>query len=142
MFTHMLRDIHSDLERVAELLDHPSNDPGIFTQDVQTELLTRMKELLETFRDERLRRKNQKQQQGGGGGKPRLVPEAVELVMLRKMQEDVNRKLEGVTRVIAGKKELTEVQKAILERLSHQQGGIRTVFRNFLKSVGIEVEED
>jgi len=123
-------------------LDRPRHDPGLFTQEIQREILAQLGELRDTFHDERLRRSNnrkQQQKQQGGQGQQPLVPPAMELVMLRKQQEDVNRRIESFFKRNPDlAKPLSEMEQMIVERLSHQQGSVKDLWKTLMDALGIE----
>ena len=64
--------------------------------------------------------------------------------MLRKMQEDVNRKVESFFkgRPDLEARPLSEFEKALLERLSHQQGHIRDIWRRFMDAIGVPPDQE
>ena len=62
-----------------------------------------------------------------------------ELRALRRMQERVTNQLDRLQKegLPDDPDELSPLQKARLERLAHQQGTIRTMWRDFAKTVGL-----
>ena len=110
-----------------------------------------MQEMRQALQEERERRANegQGQQQGGGQGeqpqgnqKQRIVAPIAELRALRAMQDRVTKNLERLEKqnLPDDASKLTPYQKATLERLAHQQGTIRTMWRDFAKTIGMGEE--
>ncbi|HVE40502.1 MAG TPA: hypothetical protein VNM14_11470, partial [Planctomycetota bacterium] len=70
---------------------------------------------------------------GGGGGKPPLVPDLVQLNMMKKLQEDLLRKTQGVQRGYKSDREdLTPGEKTLLQRLSDEQGKLGNLMKTFV----------
>src|SRR5262249_50555566 len=95
----------------------------------------KMKELVEAFD---LKRKQNRQQGGGGGGgggggKPPLVPDLVQLNTMKKIQESLLRKTQGVTRTYKSDREdLSPGEKTQLQRLSDEQGKLSQLMKTFV----------
>jgi len=122
-------------------------EPGEFCQGIQRDVVVRIEELRAVFESERERRNQQQQQPPQDGqpppqGRPKIVAPIAELLALRRMQEHMTRQLERLERegLPDDPDALTPLQMARLERLAHQQGTIRTMWRDFAKTVGFGEE--
>ena len=107
---------------------------GVRTQEVQKDIVRKLKDLIEAF-DVKLRA-SQKQQQGGGGGggKPPLVPDIVQLNLMKKMQENVLRKTRRFRRQFnEERRDLSPSEKLILKRLSEEEGELSGILKRFIE---------
>ncbi|MBI3097058.1 MAG: hypothetical protein HYY93_02255 [Planctomycetes bacterium] len=126
VFAWTLGSAADDMDFVATLLGEQRRTDES-TQEVQADIERKLRELQEAFRNERMRRsKKGGQQGGGGGGQQPLVPAIAELRLLRQMEINVKRKTEEFAKgsIEPDAKELDEIQRTILRRLSHEQGTI------------------
>ncbi len=70
---------------------------------------------------------------GGGGGKSSLVPDLVQLNMMKKLQETILRKTQGVQRGYnTGREDLSPLEKSQLQRLSDEQGKLSQLMKTFV----------
>jgi hypothetical protein len=131
VYTWVLETCRDDMGNIAEELR--KQEVGEYTQEVEGDVLGRLKELVSALQKERGRRKKQQQQGGGGGGKGPLIPDIAELKLLRTMQVQLKQKTERFGKDSTGQavKELDPIQKAILARLRAEQGHIAQLTRNF-----------
>ncbi len=132
VFMYVLESAGGDMGEAA--LNLREKETGPRTQDLQADALRKMKELVDAFE---LKRKQSKQQGGGGsgqgGGKPPLVPDLVQLNMMKKLQEDLLRKTQGVQRGYKSDREdLTPAEKTLLQRLSDEQGKLGNLMKTFV----------
>jgi hypothetical protein len=122
-------------------------EPDELCQAVQRDVIARVSELKQAFREERERRRKQPPPQAGEGqqpqGRPKIVQGVAELQALKLMQDSVTREIEslGKEQLPQDPAELTPLQRSRLERLTHQQGTIRTMWRDFARTMGFSEEE-
>jgi hypothetical protein len=104
------------------------------------EVIHQITELIQAFEDE-IQRRQQTGGEGGGqpppGGKAPLVPPIVEIKLLRRMQMDLNGKVETFWRLNPAVREGTidERQRRTLERLYNRQGKIADDLEKLVRSV-------
>jgi hypothetical protein len=143
VYRFALESITEDMTLSAENLD--DSDTGVATQDMQADILRKLKMLLDAF--DMKRREQQKQQQGGGGGgggggKPPLVPDLVQLNLIKKMQENLLQKTEQFERRYNRERDdLSLVEKQLLQRLSDKQDQLGDVLKRFISKFEKEKEE-
>jgi hypothetical protein len=100
-------------------------------------VLHQLTDLIGAFEDE-FKQKTERQKGGqGGGGKQPLVPPMVEIKLMRRLQGDVNAKVDTFWKqnpeVREGK--LDERQRRTLERLYNQQSRIRADLEKLIQSI-------
>jgi len=142
VFAPILRGCKDDMLEASRRLRR--KEPGEICQGIQRDVIARLAELQEVFREERER---QNQQQGQPqepqpqGDQPIVAPVA-ELRALKRMQEALTRKLEllRTESLPDDPAALTPHQRSRLERLAHQQGTIRTMFRDLARRIGVGEE--
>jgi hypothetical protein len=128
----------------AEDLDNADLDDR--TLEVQADIVRKLRELIDAF-DVKLREGKQKSGQSGqggqgGGGKPPLVPDTVQLNLMKKMQEDILRKTQKFSRGFNSEgADLTPSEKQILMRLSEEQGELGGIMKRFLEQFEQEKQE-
>jgi hypothetical protein len=78
----------------------------------------------------------------GQQGKPPIVARIAELRALKRRQESVSRALDVLKRegLPDDPAQLTPLQRSRIERLAHEQGAIRTMWRDLAKSLGVPEE--
>jgi GTP1/Obg family GTP-binding protein len=112
-------------------------DTGVFVQEIQADVLRRLKELEQVFGAEIKRRNKQPAQGGGGNQKPPLIPPAAEILMLRTMQEDINGQLKRFIDMNPRIDELDPMQREFIERLGHRQGVVKDIWLKFMEAMGV-----
>ncbi len=135
VFIYVLESAGGDMTDAAGNLRE--SETGSRTQDLQNDALRKLKELVDAFD---LKRKQNRQQPpggggggGGGGGKPPLVPDLVQLNMMRKIQEALLRKTQGLQNGYkADREDLSAGEKTQLQRLSDEQGKLSTLMKTFV----------
>jgi hypothetical protein len=134
-FGSFLESTAIDAAEVARLLEEEQHD--VYVRGVMDEAVREMSDLIGAFEDEIERRREEGQGGGGGGGRPPLVPPTVEIKLLRRMQMDLNARLEAFWRdnpdVRQGR--VDERQRRTLERLYNQQGHIADDLDKLKKAV-------
>jgi hypothetical protein len=146
VFGPILHGVKDDMSAASEKMR--KLEPDEHCQGIERDILARIAELKQAFKDERERRRKQKPQAGQPGepqnnGKPKIIDSVAELQALKLMQESVTRAIAEFEKEQLPKdaKELTRTQRLRLERLAHQQGAIRTMWRDFARSMGFPEEE-
>jgi len=120
----VVHDMRNDLDTLARRLT--SLLAGEYTQEIQTDVIQTLKELIVVIQEERERR------QGGGGGggqdsmegdnEDSLLPNSAELKMLRSLQTRVNRRTQRFAR-------LREKEDDERTRLAEKQNGVADLTR-------------
>lgn len=127
-------------------------EPDDVCQGIQRDVIARLHELSDVFREQReaMRNRNEEQQgdqgqqgeqqQPNGQGKPPIVAKVAEIRALKRRQESVTKELdrlrtEGMPDDSA---QLTPYQRSRLERLAHEQGTIRQMWRDLAHGLGID----
>jgi hypothetical protein len=120
----VVRDMRKDLDALARRLTNLL--AGEYTQEIQTDVIQTLKELIVVIQEERERR------QGGGGGggqdgmegdnEDSLLPNSAELKMLRSLQTRVNRRTQRFAR-------LREQEDDERDRLAEKQNGVADLTR-------------
>ncbi len=133
VYRYVVDSVIDDMTESAAALKEA--ETGARTQQVQADAVRKMRELLEAFD---IRRRMAKQQQGGGGGggqgRRPLVPDIVQLNMMKKLQEDLRRRTELVERSARPDREdLTETEKTVLKRLADEQGKLGDLMKRFIE---------
>jgi hypothetical protein len=136
VFAFALGQIGDDMGELADRLDAARVDPPM--KDLQETVLRRLRDLLAALRDAK---KNLKDRAGNpppndGGEKPpgppedtRRVPDAAELELIRKIQEDLYRR----TQKAAAVADLSDAQTALLRRLSDEQGKLAELLKGLIE---------
>ena len=138
-FAGGLGGISVDMAEIARLLEEGQYDP--YVRGVEDEVLHQLTDLIGAFEDEF---KSKKPDQGGQGqqgqqgqGRQPRVPPMVEIKLMRRMQNDVNAKVDTFWKqnpdVREGK--LDERQRRTLERLYNQQSRIRADLEKLIQSI-------
>jgi len=135
VFAWVARSVSEDMRSVRDLLRDNPPDVSPFTQGLCREIVSRIFELLEAFKLELKKRQKPPGKPKGGGGRPRLVPPLAELQMLRTLQTQIRGNTESLVKTVKENKDLTNIQKIILERLAHRQGNVTDVMRRFIQSL-------
>lgn len=119
----VVQDMRQDLDTLAQRLTKLL--AGEYTQEIQTDVIQTLKELIVVIQEERERR----QGKGGGGqdgmegdNDERLLPNSAELKMLRSLQTRVNRRTQRFAR-------LREKEESERERLAEKQNGVADLTR-------------
>jgi hypothetical protein len=143
VFAWMLDDTAGDMKEVRDLLEKKRT--GMYVQDIENDVKRKLEDLIAALQKERAKgpKKPPKTPPGrpprGGAprGKPPLVPPLAELKMLRKLQEDVNRKTKWVDDMVArtADKKLTGELKPILERAAQKQGDVAGLTKKLAEQV-------
>jgi hypothetical protein len=135
VFIYVLESTVGDMTDAAVNLKEA--ETGARTQELQNDALRKMKELVDAFD---LKRKQNRQQPppgggggGGGGGKPPLVPDLVQLNMMKKIQETLLRKTQGLQNGYKpDRDDLSAGEKTQLQRLSDEQGKLSQLMKTFV----------
>src|SRR5262245_58037668 len=139
-FGSALEAVAVDTGEVARILEEDT--PDAYVLGLMDEVSRAIADLIGAFEDEIQRRQKPSQGQGQQGqqpnGKPPLVPAIVELKLMRRMQNDLNQKVENFWRQNPGVRQgdLTDRQRRALERLYNQQGHIADDFQKLLDAIG------
>jgi hypothetical protein len=129
----------TDMAEIARMLEDARLDAVLL--GLQAEVVHGLSNLIAGFEDEieRRRQPNSGQGQGGQGGqgKPPLVPPVVEIKFLRRLQNDLNAKIESFWRDNPSVRDgrIDERQKKAIERLFHQQQRLADNLERLSKSV-------
>jgi hypothetical protein len=134
VFGFILVSVADDMKEIARRLVRL--ETGVFVQEMQADVLKKLKELEAVFAAEIKRRQQGKRPQGGQQKRP-LVPPAAELLMLRMMQQDVNYQLRRFLDGNPGLRELDPLQREYIERLAHRQGLIKDIWNRFMDAMGL-----
>jgi hypothetical protein len=139
-FARALLNLRADMTEIARLLQ--SSQLGPFVLGLEDEVLHALGDLIGGFTDEIQRRQQEDQGQGdppegGQQGKPPLVPPIVEIKLLRRLQQDVNLKLQNFWAQNPGAREgrMDDAQRRLLERLYHEQGGLAEDLEKLIETV-------
>lgn len=137
VFPDVLVEVRGDLVHVQKQL--AKYEAGPITQAVQHDIEQAIKDMIDAFKKEQVRRRKKKgggQGQGkGGGGKQPLVPPIAELKLLRTLQRQINSRTRLVNKdqtkqtVPAG--QLAEQHKT----LSKRQGKVKTMTKTLDKKM-------
>ncbi|MEZ5963496.1 MAG: hypothetical protein R3F56_06590 [Planctomycetota bacterium] len=138
VYSQVLGAIGDDLTDVARRLGGAQPNPGEYTQAVQDDVRDRLVDLIEALKREQQRRQEerqnqqQQQQQQGRNQQARkpLVPFRAELEMLKRLEQDVLRRLESLQQLVkaAGADGVSETEFALIERLGHRHTAITRTF--------------
>jgi hypothetical protein len=128
----------ADMAEVGRLLADERLGPLVL--GLQDEVVHGLSNLIAGFEDEIQRRREPQRDgggQAGGQGRPPLVPPSVEIKFLRRLQNDLNTKIETFWRQNPAVREgrLDERQRRTIERLYHQQGRLAENLERLMKSV-------
>jgi len=135
VFFWILKTVMDEMILVKDLLDDESRT-DIYTQQIQEDIIRKLKELLDALKKEKSRNKSGGQPPPGGGQqKPKLLPDIAELKMLRTMQENLMRKTEDFKKenIKENLQEFDAVQQKILQRLSAEQMHLADLISSFTK---------
>lgn len=136
-----------DLQEIARRLGGRTPDPGSFTTLMQQDVERRTTELLAALEREQKRRQQQKkdqQDQPQDRGKNKFSPQQQELVsaiaeleMLKQLGADTRRATEELKTLIevGADAAISEAEIALVQRLSHRQEEIGTLFRRLKERV-------
>jgi hypothetical protein len=125
--TVVIPDVVDDMRKDLDVLAQRLNKllAGSYTQEIQTDIIQTLKELIQVIQEERERK------QGKGGGNPdsmegdqddSLLPNSAELKMLRSLQSRVNRRTQRYER-------LREKEDSERGRLADKQNGVADLTR-------------
>jgi hypothetical protein len=135
VYSQVLTTIGDDLADVARRLGGTNPDPGEYTQTVQHDAQDRLTDLIEALKREQQRRQQEQQQQQQQKGRNQqtrkpLVPFRAELQMLKRLEEDVLRRLERLQQMVgsAGADGVSETEVMLIERLGHRHATITKTF--------------
>ena len=135
-FVTQLEGISVDMAEVARLLEEEQHDA--YVRGLEDEILHAISDLIGGFEDEIARRQEPpKEGQPGQQGKPLLVPPTVEIKLMRRVQVDLNAKIESIWRSNPGltKGQLDDRTRRTLERLYNQQARLADDLEKLMKSV-------
>jgi chromosome segregation ATPase len=138
-FGTALEAVAVDVSEVARLLEEEQHDA--YVRGLMAEVEHALGDLIGAFEDEIERRQKEGDQpppEGQGQpGKPPLVPPMVEIKLLRRMQNDLNQKVETFWRTNPGVRDgsLGERERRTLERLYNQQGHIADDLQKLIDAV-------
>jgi hypothetical protein len=143
VFSWVARSVGEDMEAVRDLLRDNPPDVSPFTQGLGREIVSRLQELLKAFQLELKKRQEPpgKQKKQQPRGRPRLVPPLAELQMLRTLQKQIKNNTNSLLKAVEAGKELSPVQKMLLERLVHRQGNVTDVMRRFIEALTRQSDE-
>jgi hypothetical protein len=142
VFRYVLDSVIDDMTESASNLREP--EPGERTQEVQADAVRKMKELVEAFNIKRRQGKGGQPPGGGqpGGGKKPLVPDIVQLNMMKKLQEELLRKTKDVQKNYrANREDLSEGEKMLLRRLADEQGKLSDLMKKFIEKFDKQKQE-
>ena len=130
-----------DMAEIARLLEELHSLDVV--EGLADEVNHRLSDLILAFEEEIARRREepgdekQKPDESGESGKPVLVPPIVEIKLLRRLQLDVNGKLDSFWRRNPSLRDgrVDDVQRRTLERLYNEQGHIADDLEKLIKSV-------
>jgi hypothetical protein len=122
IFSGILRGVSGDMHAARDFLR--GGQTGPICQELQEEIVRRLRSLSEAFEEERGRQEAERQggsgSGGGGGGKAPLVPPVAQLKLLRSLQAEVNEK----TRSFDAERpaaELSEEDRFRIDRIARMQ---------------------
>jgi hypothetical protein len=154
VFAEVLAQARQDLERVARDLDEAGGyRTGDHVQSLQQDVLTSCEWLLEALRAEQQRR-NEDEQQGeqqqdeseeGEEGENRLVPDAAELKLLRRMELEIRDGIEELRIAypeLASGEELDPLVLEEIQRLAIRHERSSDLFEAFRERVGFGARPD
>ncbi|MFN3484906.1 MAG: hypothetical protein ACK44W_05420, partial [Planctomycetota bacterium] len=137
VFVYVLDSVAGDMNDAAAALKEA--ETGTRTQDLQADAARKIRDLLEAFDLKRREARNRPPGGGGGGGgggdgRHPLVPDLVQLNMMRRIQEELLRKTRDVRRQVRPDREdLTSLERQTLMRLSDEQGKLGDLMRKFIE---------
>ena len=107
-------------------------NPGARTQEIQEDIIRKLTDLYDAFNIKR------RQGKGGGGqgqqGKPPLVPDIVQLNLMKKIQEQILKKTQKYqARHPKQGEDLPEQDRRTLKRLSDEQGELSRILGKFIE---------
>jgi len=135
VFAFALGLIGDDMGDLADRLDAARVDPPM--KELQERVLRRLRDLLDALREARKNLKNRPSSDTppDGGEKPpgppddpRRVPDAAELELIRKIQEDIYRRTKA-----ADITDLGDAQTTVLRRLSDEQGKLAELLKGLIE---------
>jgi hypothetical protein len=138
-FGTALEGVSIDMAELSRLLGEDQHD--LHVQQLASEVIVETTQLIQAFEDEITRRKKPAPPpppgESGQPPKPVLVPPSVEIKLLRRLQMDLNAKVETLwrTQEALKKGQIEEAQRRTLERLYHQQQKLADDLEALLKSV-------
>ncbi len=133
VFRYVVESVIDDMNESSAALKEA--ETGAQPQGFQADAIRKLKDLVEAFDIQR--RKSKSMQGGGGGGaggggKKPLVQEIVQINMIKRLQEELLRKTREFQKGgVKGADDFSPVEKAILKRLSDEQGKLGDLVRKF-----------
>lgn len=150
VFAEVLDQVRRDLERIARDLGETGDwQSGERVQGLQEDVAGNLKWLAEALDDEKERRRQENQEQQGGDqggqnqrddGTERLVPDAAELKMLRRLELEALTSLENLRRLHPEIDGGETVDRLVLEdvaRLAYRHQRTAELFQKFRKRLGL-----
>ncbi len=142
VFAFVVEDILGDMEQIHESIGGRRPETGRFVQVLARDVIDKIDKLLQAMKNELSERKQPKQQKPMPGmqGRKVLVPPVAEAMMLKRMQLDINEKVQDLerSRQAAGG-ELNEPMERFLKRLALKQGALATLTKKVAKDFFGEV---
>jgi hypothetical protein len=131
VFHYVIGAIIGDMGDVTVYLNDA--ETGLKTQDLEAETVRKMKDLLEAFDIKKKQAKGGGQGQGQGSGKKPLVPDLVQLNMMKKLQEQLLARTLNVHKAYrADREDMTPAEKQTLKRLSDEQDKLKDLMQKFI----------
>jgi hypothetical protein len=138
-FAGGLANVSVDMAEIARLLEERQYDGHV--RGIEDEVLHQLADLIGAFEDEFKGRQKPEQSKPGEpqpqGGKQPLVPPMVEVKLMRRLQNDVNAKVDSFWKQNPDVREgrIDERRRRTLERLYNQQSRIRADLEKLIKSI-------
>jgi hypothetical protein len=143
VYTYILKGCSADLKETAAQLE--MSEVGMLPQELLGDVVRRfdlaIKGLERDLQDRREQQQQQQQQQGERPtdvqNKPVLVPPDAEIRMMLVLQQSLNQERENffANRPEFGKEAPTDLDKARVERMYHQQGSLAELFDSLSQSL-------
>ncbi|MDI6732529.1 MAG: DUF4175 family protein [Planctomycetota bacterium] len=147
VFSWTLNNLVDDMKLVAKLLRTASSiQDGDYIQNIQSDIMEKLKELLKSLEDEKTRRKPlQVSQEQMDKMKEKLLPLIAELKMGNKMQENLMARTESIRRELELLEKTDDNKKAVLssllQRLASEQGHLAEMVKNLSKLIEKQLKE-
>ncbi len=147
VFTFVLESIADDLAEIGRIFSARRPRVDIFVQELQIEVLSRLKMLKDSLEEEQRKKKQQKNKNkpnqnkpnsNEGDQKPKLVPDVAELRMLKRLELATKHRIDTFLKLqnsLPGG--LGELQTDALKRLALRHAKVSDIFRTFLKTRGL-----